>query len=81
MGSTHSIIDLYHPRYSFMPFGAGPRNCIAMRFALFELKIGLVSVLRKYRLVKTPNTPEKIELKVGTMTGTKRPLLVAIERR
>ncbi|XP_022108638.1 cytochrome P450 3A9-like isoform X2 [Acanthaster planci] len=35
--------------YTYMPFGLGPRNCIAMRFALLEAKIALVRVLQQFR--------------------------------
>ena len=42
---------------AYMPFGAGPRNCIAMRFALFEAKVALAGVLQVGRLVPGPDTP------------------------
>ncbi|XP_037093575.1 cytochrome P450 3A31-like [Pollicipes pollicipes] len=45
-----------HP-CAYIPFGSGPRNCIAMRFALFEAKVALAAVLRESSLAPGPRTP------------------------
>ncbi|XP_017791301.1 PREDICTED: probable cytochrome P450 6a14 [Habropoda laboriosa] len=38
-----------HPMH-YLPFGDGPRNCIGARFAIFQTKIGLIKILRNYKL-------------------------------
>ncbi len=38
-----------HVPYSFIPFGGGPRQCIGKAFALFEMKIIMAQMLRKFR--------------------------------
>ena len=70
-----------HP-YAFLAFGQGPRNCIGMRFALYEAKVALVAMVRKYRLVKTPKTPEKITCDPQAQLGASlEPLWVRVEER
>lgn len=33
----------------YLPFGDGPRNCIGARFGKMQTKIGLISLLQRYR--------------------------------
>jgi cytochrome P450 len=41
-------------RFSYLPFGAGPRICIGASFALQETVIVLASILRQFRLELAP---------------------------
>jgi cytochrome P450 len=38
------------PRYQYMPFGAGPRICVGLSFALVEASAILATLLQRVRL-------------------------------
>jgi cytochrome P450 len=42
------------PRYSYLPFGGGPRQCIGVNFALYEAKLVLATLLQRYSLSLVP---------------------------
>ena len=45
------------PRYAYLPFGAGPRQCIGREFALQEAQLALAYLAQRYRLELVPGHP------------------------
>ncbi|CAB1423066.1 unnamed protein product [Pleuronectes platessa] len=67
--------------YAFLPFGAGPRNCIGMRFALLAMKLALVMVLQNFSFVPCKETQIPLELGVEGFVTPAVPIKLKLEPR
>jgi cytochrome P450 len=61
-------------RYAYLPFGAGPRICIGMGFAITEAVVLLATLLRSYRLVLRPGFRPNMQLRVTLRPGGGMPM-------
>ena len=50
---------------AYFGFGLGPRICLGMKFAVLEIKLALVKLLRIYNVNACDLTPDKLEFDEG----------------
>ncbi|XP_035516950.1 cytochrome P450 3A40 [Morone saxatilis] len=67
--------------YTYMPFGAGPRNCIGMRFALVMMKLAIVEILQSYSFSVCKETEVPFEMDIQGLLMPKRPIKLKLEPR
>ncbi|XP_077588233.1 cytochrome P450, family 3, subfamily A, polypeptide 65 [Stigmatopora nigra] len=67
--------------YAFLPFGAGPRNCIGMRFAVLMMKLALVEILQHYSFVTCKETEIPLVLSADGFTSPKNPIKIKLMPR
>ncbi|GBM39629.1 Cytochrome P450 3A25 [Araneus ventricosus] len=68
-------------QFAYLPFGAGPRNCVAMRFALIELKVCLAYTILNFKINKSPQTKVPLEFYLGQGVLQPKDVVVAMEER
>lgn len=69
-----------HP-FVYLPFGAGPRNCVGMRLAQLEIRMALVRLFQRFSVVACSETKVPLELKSSSTLGPKNGIFVKITRR
>lgn len=67
--------------YTWLPFGAGPRNCIGMRFALLEAKLALAEIVKKYEFFPTDNTDVPLNHPTFQAVFSAKRVIVGIRER
>ncbi|XP_030433732.1 cytochrome P450 3A9-like [Gopherus evgoodei] len=67
--------------YMYLPFGAGPRNCIGMRFALLSIKVAIASLLQNFTFRPCKETPIPLKLSSKGFITPMEPIILKLVPR
>ncbi|XP_048767823.2 cytochrome P450 3A12-like [Ostrea edulis] len=67
--------------YTYLPFGLGPRICIAMRLAYMEAKCALITIVQKYKFIPCEQTEIPLEVDGRFLLRPKNGIVLKLEKR
>ncbi|XP_067135721.1 cytochrome P450 3A11-like [Centruroides vittatus] len=65
--------------FTYMPFGAGPRNCIGMKFAFMEIKLALAKILYYVKFRPGSRTKHEVDFLPGRGFNRPREVILKVE--
>lgn len=68
-------------QFAYLPFGDGPRNCIGERFGKMQAKVGLISLLRRFKFSVSEHTEIPLKFnKRNFSLSTQDGIILKVER-